>query len=197
VTDYIGLYQQMHAAGPYGDSSIQVAPYLIPHIRQLRPRSVIDYGCGQSALPDLIEASGVPTVQRYDPAIATFSNRPTGPFDLLICIDVLEHVPEPMLDDVLTDMAQLARNAMLIIDTKPAKQYLPNGENAHCTVHPPGWWRERLAKHYSYLEPFVAKRDRARFKTWPTPLISHPLILYRTLLLRQQRRLAKKRTKHG
>jgi hypothetical protein len=188
----IDQYRQMHAAGRYGASSVNTAPYIIPHIRQLRPASVIDYGCGQSALPDMIQDSGVPTVHRYDPAIPAYAERPAA-CDLLVCIDVLEHVPEPALDVVLSDMAGLARHALLIIDIEPAPQFLPNGENAHCTVRPPEWWRALLARHYGCLEPFFSKPlARARFKTWPTPVYSYPLIFVHRLILRQRRRQAKK-----
>lgn len=160
---HLDQYRQMHASGTYGASSARVAPFLIPHIRTLKPASILDYGCGQSVLPDLIGAD------RYDPAIPAYSERPAKVFDLLVSVDVLEHIPMSELDGVLSDMRGLARNAMLIIDTKPARQFLPNGENAHAIVEQPEWWRERLQRHWQYLEPFHSKpADRARFKTWPT-----------------------------
>ena len=28
----------------------------------------------------------------------------------------------------------------------PARQILPNGENAHCTLKPKQWWRYRIAE---------------------------------------------------
>src|SRR5262245_55938455 len=198
---YIDQHRQMHDAGRYGASSVNIAPYIIPHIRQLCPASVIDFGCGQSALPDMIQESGVPTVRRYDPALPAYAERPSAKSDLLVCVDVLEHVPDASLDDVLSDMASLARNALLIIDIEPARQFLPNGENAHCTVRPPEWWREELARHWGYLEPFYLRQriPRAKFKTWPTPILSYPSIAAHRTILRLARlpqRLAKRRLKH-
>ena len=193
---HIDQYQQMHAAEEYGNSSARYAPFLIPHIRQLKPKSVIDYGCGQSALPDLIKAAGVPYVHRYEPAIAAFAARPDRTFDLLLCTDVLEHVPEDELDSVVEDMRSLARNAMLIVDTKPARQFLPNGDNAHATIRPIAWWQQRLARHYELLEPFLAKPlNRARFKTWRTPLLAKPLLWVQASYLDAGRRLRKHQLK--
>ncbi len=33
------------------------------------------------------------------------------------------------------------------IATSPAEAVLPNGDNAHCTVEPIGWWEEMVHKH--------------------------------------------------
>lgn len=169
MTDLIDQYRELHRTRVYGASSARFAPYLFPHIQDLAPHSVVDFGCGQSVLPDLVKASGVPDVTRYDPAVPAYAKRPGGPFDLLISVDVLEHIPEADLDGVLADMASLAPHAMLIIDIKPAKNMLPNGDNAHATIKPPEWWAQKLRPHYPYLETFYAYPSRrARFKTWRT-----------------------------
>ncbi len=130
-------YRLLHAAAPgYGSTSVKRAPYILPYIHTLAPRSVIDFGCGQSALADIIAAAGVPQVVRYDPAIASYASPPAGRFDLLVNIDVLEHVEERELDLLLAHMASLSDKALIIIDTRPAKTILPNGQNAHVTLRP-------------------------------------------------------------
>lgn len=186
----IDQYRTLHATKAYGATSARKAHYMIPHIRLLKPQSVIDYGCGQSALADMIRSSGIPDVCRYDPAIQAFAARPDMTFDLLISVDVLEHVPEIELDDVLADMRAMATHSMLIIDTKPAKTILPNGENAHATIKPPQWWKDRLSRHYDFLETFYfpAKRARACFKTWSTPLAYRPLLWVESQYLRMRQR---------
>lgn len=192
----IDQYRQMHVVSTYGNSSIRTAPYLIPQIRFLRPSSVIDYGCGQSALPDAIKAAGVDYVYRYDPAVPAYAQRPDRVFDLLICVDVLEHVPEPELSSVLSDIRSLAHNAMLIIDTKPARQFLPNGRNAHATVRPIAWWRDLVALHFPYTEAFFSRpRDRACIKTWRTPAVWRPWLRTQSGWLEMQRRTRKRRMK--
>jgi hypothetical protein len=189
----IDQYRELHASKIYGASSAKVASFLIPHLRLLRPHSLIDYGCGQSVLPEILKATGISTVYRYDPAIPAYAERPTRTFDVLISVDVLEHIPERDLEAVLADMRSFAPHAMLIIDIRPAAQILPNGQNAHAIVESPEWWRERLSRHYEYLEPFSSKpRERARFKTWPTPAIQKPLISAQTAVLRLRRHYARR-----
>jgi hypothetical protein len=163
----IEQYRQVHATSAYGQSSVKRAPYVLAHIRASKPDSVIDYGCGQSTLPDLIRGSGVATVVRYDPAIPAYAQKPHERFDLLISIDVLEHIPEEELEQVLQDMKALSNKALIMIDHRPAKFILPNGQNAHATVKTADWWHERLRKIYPIVERIPSVRRRpASFRTW-------------------------------
>lgn len=165
---YLDQYRIVHAAGSdYGSTSIKRAPYILPHVRALKPRSVIDYGCGTSELWSMIKDCGVPLVHRYDPGIPSLSERP-APADLLVNVDVLEHIPEHDLDRVISDMASLASRAVIIVDHHKAKTILPDGSNAHATIRPADWWHERLAKHYPHVERINGVRRRpASFRTWP------------------------------
>jgi hypothetical protein len=64
-------------------------------------------------------------------------------------------------------MASLCWNAIIIIDTKKAAAILPDGRNAHVTVRPHTWWRERLLPFFPTLYPIkTARRSGAGFKTW-------------------------------
>jgi hypothetical protein len=166
-SDLIEQYRQIHAAGAYGESSVKNLRFLRPEIALLKPRSIIDYGCGQSRFLDELKPSHDVELIRYDPAIPQFSRKPNIPADLLINIDVLEHIEEGDLDDVMDDLASLSRNAIIIVDTKPAATFLPDGRNAHVTIRPQAWWRDRLLKHFPTLHPVVTvRRSRAGFKTW-------------------------------
>jgi hypothetical protein len=189
---YIDQYRQLHSAENYGATSHKKAPFIVPHIRVLAPRSVIDYGCGQSTLPELIEAAGAETVRRYDPAIPAYSKRPEPGYDLLVSVDVLEHIPESALDDVLSDMRSLAKHALLIIDTEEAVKVLPNGENAHATLKPHRWWRRKLAEHFGPMHQFhCIPLTRACFKTWHTPLLRHAAITSVGIAGAARRRIAR------
>jgi hypothetical protein len=166
--ELIAQYRHMHATSVYGDTSVKNLRFLRPEIKLLRPRSILDYGCGQSRLLDRLEL-GYPTeLIRYDPAIPPYSRKPVRPADLLINVDVLEHIEERDLDDVISEMVSLCRHAIIIIDTKPASTILPDGRNAHVTIRPHAWWRERLSRHFPALYPqATARTSRAGFKTWP------------------------------
>jgi hypothetical protein len=137
----------------------------------LKPELVLDYGCGQSKLFELIEKAGF-RVARYDPAIPDLNKVPEGKYDLITCIDVMEHIPESHIEDVMDHISELSNNVIFIIDTIPAKNILPDGRNAHVTVKDATWWRERLRKHFpTVAEINVRPRWRAAFRTWPI----HPL----------------------
>lgn len=165
--DLIEQYRQVHAAGRYGATSVKNLRFLRPEIRLLRPKSILDYGCGQSPLLDSLELGYPVELLRYDPAIPAFATPPAEVADLLINVDVLEHIPESSLDKVVGHMASLCRNAIIIVDTEPAGTTLPNGENAHCTLHPPAWWHEYLQRFFPLLVPIrVKRRRRAAFRTW-------------------------------
>lgn len=163
----IEQYRVIHSREAYGNTSVKNLPYFLPLIDELKPKSIIDFGCGQSTLADeLSAASGAPAT-RYDPAISQFSVKPEGTFDLLVNVDVLEHVPEEDLDPIIEQMAAFARNAIIVIDTGPAVLILPDGRNAHVTQHDQDWWAEKLGVHFPYLEPIrVRSKRRAAFKTW-------------------------------
>ena len=167
MSAYLEQYRLLHEQRvDYGSTSTKRAPYILPHVRALKPQTVIDYGAGTSALWALIEDCGVGHVWRYDPGIPKLSRRPK-PAELLVSIDMLEHVPIDELDGVISDMASLSKRAVIIIDGHLAKTILPNGDNAHATVRPAVWWHERLRRHYPYVERIWGVRRRpASFRTW-------------------------------
>jgi hypothetical protein len=165
--DLIDFYRGKHATEAYGDTSVKYLRFLRPEIALLGPASVIDYGCGQSRLLDILARDLGFRGIRYDPAIPAFAERPREPADLLICIDVLEHIAEADLDATIADLRALGREAIVVVDTKPAVQKLPDGRNAHVSLHPHGWWRERLGRHFGALVPIrCPRRSRAGFRTF-------------------------------
>lgn len=165
--ELIEHYRQIHKTSAYGTTSVKNLRFLRPEIVLLRPQTILDYGCGQSQLLDLLALGYPAMLARYDPAIPAFSDRPREVFDLLINVDVLEHIEECDLDDVIAEMRALCRNAIIIVDTRPASKLLPDGRNAHVTIRPHAWWKDRLSRHFRHLERVTtARRSRAGFRTW-------------------------------
>ncbi|MEZ5924503.1 MAG: hypothetical protein R3D57_08960 [Hyphomicrobiaceae bacterium] len=183
-TQLIDYYRSTHARRVYGTSSVKYLRFLRPWIGLIQPGSVLDYGCGQSRLIDVLGLAEGVQRWRYDPAIPGYATRPAEAADLLINIDVLEHIEEPDLDGVLADMAALGRRALIVIDTVPAKHRLPDGRNAHVTLKSHDWWRERLLRHYPEVEAMpTPRRSRAGFKTWVST--APEWMRYRHLRLRE------------
>ncbi len=163
----IDQYKVIHAQQAYGNTSGKNVPYVRPWLRQLRPRTVLDYGCGQSDLEKDFVPVGVKTFVKYDPAIPHLSEKPHGTFDCLLCTDVLEHIEERDLPAVIGEIRRYAPHAVLIVDTVLARQKLPDGRNAHVTVKSKKWWQAEFQKHYDVVVPIrVRSRRRAAFVTW-------------------------------
>ena len=97
----------------------------------------------------------------YDPAVPEFAAPLFGQFDGVICTDVLEHVPEDELPDVIGDLVRLSRMWCFVsVCCRPARpnKNLPGGRNAHVTIRPQEWWLERLLEAFqgSAAEVIVA-----------------------------------------
>lgn len=139
-------------------------------IDQLGAKTVLDYGSGKGLqygelsgplgrlgkrtqrlvshigqCPSIPSYWGVEPPACYDPAYPPFSALPAGRFDGVICTDVLEHCPEEDLDWILEELWSYAKKFLYAsIACQEAVKRLPNGENAHCTVRSPEWWRKRI-----------------------------------------------------
>lgn len=167
-TDLIDYYAETHKNRVYGTSSVKNLRFLRPEIAVLHPGSILDYGCGQSIFLDCLALGYDVELHRYDPAIPAYAALPEDKVDLLISIDVLEHIEDAELDPTLSAMRAACRDAIIVIDTKAANHTLPDGRNAHVSLHSRDWWRERLIRHFDHLEPVKsARRSRAAFRTWP------------------------------
>ena len=160
----VAQYRQMHeTAPPYMFAGRQV----FSHIHEIRrlvtatgTSSLLDYGSGKGAVYQgspvttvdgrnltVADAIGVATVTCYDPGVPAHDQLPADRFDGVICLDVLEHIPDPDIAWVLREIFTFARRfAYMTIACRPAKKSLPDGSNAHETVRPPEWWSEILER---------------------------------------------------
>lgn len=134
----------------YPGNSLQIHVRTIHNlITETSSRSLLDYGCGKGyqytkEMMHVHHFCGImPSL--YDPAVETHNVLPEGKFDGVISTDVMEHIPEHELDDVLKQIYNKANKFVYLgICTVPAKAILPNGENAHCTVKPIEWWINKI-----------------------------------------------------
>jgi hypothetical protein len=64
-------------------------------------------------------------------------------FDVTCCADVMEHVPEEFVPQVLTEIGNYTKEdgAMIFsISSNPAKKMFKDGENLHATIKDLNWW---------------------------------------------------------
>ena len=133
---------------------LNVAQYEKP-IRKLIQRTgaktLLDYGSGlghQYSQKGIHKRWGVAEPTCYDPAVTKFSKKPEGVFDGVICSDVLEHVPEPLVDALIEELFSYSTKFVWAsVCARPAKKTFPDGRNMHVTLHPLTWWQLKFFKH--------------------------------------------------
>lgn len=169
-TRNLDQYAQLHGTMRYGATGRNKLKMVEPWIQIARPRSILDYGAGQSRMVEEIRSPGLAVRDRYDPAIPEIALAPRQRYDLVTCIDVLEHLDESEVAAVVADVAAFGDKALFVVDTKKAGTILPNGENAHATVRPGEWWLDRIRLNFPKAEMMPAPRGRVVLKTWPSTL---------------------------
>lgn len=154
------LYRQTHESRPdifRGNSINTYRNNLKQLIQNSNIKTCLDYGCG-NAEPwkrGLKSELGLQKLFLYDPGTKEYRARLERTVDLVTVIDVLEHVPENCVDEVLFDISNYANKAIFLsISTKPASKKLVDGSNAHATVKPEEWWREKINKINKYTIAF-------------------------------------------
>lgn len=185
----IEMYRNLHA---HGEPELGRAPEhtvdgrsLLPYGGQIKAlidahdaRTLLDYGSGkgrqygpfQITMDDGVQYSSIPefwnltNIVCYDPAHDPIDRLPDGPFDGVICTDVLEHCPEEDLRWITDELFSMAgKFVFCTVALYPAQKSLPNGENAHCTLKSAAWWQSLVAsvavRHASIRYRFLLQRS--------------------------------------
>lgn len=166
--ELIELYKTMHEEGSQatnrppektfnGKSLTEHTDRIAQMIDETGAQTLLDYGSGKGKFYapypgepagsryKSMKAWGKTHVTCYDPGYEPFSGPIDPAYDGVICTDVLEHITEEDLPWVLDKLFSHARCFVYTVAAcYPAKKHLPNGQNAHCTVQPPSWWREQM-----------------------------------------------------
>lgn len=142
---------RLHEVDPTFGAEGHAWGYLVAGIAYVEDcETILDYGCGKGSLA---EAVG-PAVFEYDPAIPGKDEPPIS-CGLVACLDVLEHVELACLDDVLNDLARLARKKLfVVISTKRSKRLLSDGRDSHLIVRNGEDWRATFE-----AKGFTVKRE--------------------------------------
>jgi 2-polyprenyl-3-methyl-5-hydroxy-6-metoxy-1,4-benzoquinol methylase len=155
MTDrYKRSQRRLHKNPRYGAASKKFAPLVAEVIERCKPASILDYGAGKCALRAALGAQIEGLVfKEYDPALGKLARMPGGEFDLVCCIDVLEHIEPACLGEVLASIkSKTGQVAFMTIHTGPAGKYLDDGRNAHLIQKPTEWWRDVLTKFFGDVQ---------------------------------------------
>jgi hypothetical protein len=123
-------------------------------IRTLKPRTVLDYGCGKGLGADNL-VFNYPDLQvtKYDPFVPEYAGAPQGQFDMVICYNVLQVIESQYLDQVIEDCVRLSTQHVLFNILYHDKS-LKNLD----------WWAKKLSRHPVIDQgSSVAKKSHDRF----------------------------------
>ena len=146
---YLKEQVKLHENPVYGVASVGFASRVAHLINHLSPKTLTDYGAGKKYLKKALDHLGVTNYryQPFDPAFPIYGEALEA--DLVCCIDVLEHVEPPFLDNVLLDLVRVTKMAGFItVHTGPAQKHLSDGRNAHLIQKPLSWWLPKLKQFF-------------------------------------------------
>lgn len=129
----IDQYKELHTRF-YGASAWLYLEEIAKQVFALKPRSILDFGCGRSDLVAHFWRDGKRKIAKYDPAIPEIRRLPRERFDLVICCDVMEHILMADVERVFADIKSISSNVIFTISLRPARAHLPDGRNAHVTL---------------------------------------------------------------
>jgi hypothetical protein len=164
----ISQYREMAADGVHfpGFAILSHKDEIRHLVRKYKAVTLLDYGCGrgeQYKAPHRLHRHwGMQWwhVKLYDPAFPAHDERPYGKHDIVLCSDVLEHVPESELEQVIGDLFLFADKAIWAsVCCRPAKKTFPGTDvNLHVTLKPMVWWEQRFTEMRSSMgleTPFI------------------------------------------
>ena len=96
------LHEELHKKGVFlGNSIKDHLNNIIELVDIYNVKSVCDYGCGKAHCwikTNLKETLGLDEVILYDPCYEIYKKFPDKKVDMIICTDVMEHIPEDSVD---------------------------------------------------------------------------------------------------
>lgn len=133
---------------------------------QIPVRRILDAGCGIGLLrkpfADLLPRARYTGLEFSDYLCATYGweqgsiadYSAPAPFDLVICYDVLQYLPDRDAARALANLARLTR-AVVYVSALTREDWLHNCDRSRTdrAVHlrPGAWYRSRLRRHFRYL----------------------------------------------
>lgn len=143
---YVDEQKRLHAAEEAYGSRGYYWGYMAAGIARIENcHSVLDYGCGKGTLGNTLRGAGI-DCREYDPGVPG-KEVPPEPADLVVSVDVMEHIEPDLLNNVLDDLVRLTNKVLFVaISTRLSGRTMSDGRNTHLIVKGDGWWRRKLEK---------------------------------------------------
>ena len=137
----------------------------------LRPSAVLDVGCAVGMLVEALRTRGVdargidisswaieqvPAALRPFCTVGSLTEDIHGHYDLITCIEVMEHVPASLADE---SIANLCRHAEMVLFSSTPDDF---DEPTHLNVEPSSYWAQLFLRHgfvrdFEYDATFLAR----------------------------------------
>ena len=201
-------YYYAHSCGrPYARDAewLRFFGTVADRIAESKPARVLDAGCAMGLLVEALVERGIDAhgidisdyaISQAAPAIrdrvrvGSLTTPLDGRYDLIVCIEVLEHMPPA---DARVALASLCRHADDIIFSSSPTDF---GETTHVNVQPPEAWAEAFAREgllrdldydASYITPW-AVRYRRRSESIPRVVREYERVTARLMIERNELR---------
>lgn len=186
---YVRAYQGKKYAQGAGMQAYKNRGRIEHEIVECDASSGTDFGCGNGRGALILADAGLNPVYFYDfmgpeyldPEVAKLLSKefqygqfslwdpalPAHKTDYNLCTDVMEHIPEPFVEQVLaairarTNTATFFRIAMFPCSPRKIERH---GGALHVTVKPEQWWLERLLKHFDRVDSAVETKHSNPYK---------------------------------
>ena len=176
----LNLYKKMHVDGTVFDDAQNTfdgksLKFFFHPIKQIidstKSTSLIDFGCGKAKYyfenikinnTDYKNIAHFWKIQKYflyDPGVKNFSQYPSEKADGVICIDVVEHIPEQDVIKFIDAIFKLAKKFIfVVIACYSAKKTLPDGRNVHLCIKTTDEWKKIILDirvKYPHVSPYI------------------------------------------
>ena len=124
---------------------------------------VADIGCGRGIFFDKLQKKGLQVIgmdpsmvivnSRKSPFIVqgTCDNTPFANdlFDVVFCLDVLEHIPEKLISDSLRELYRISKKYLII--SAASHEDIVENLKVHVSVKPYPEWEKIISKHFKII----------------------------------------------
>jgi hypothetical protein len=137
-----------HSGSKWGSTGARYSGSALAAVLESRPyvETALDYGCGKGTISQtFLDLEW----DEYDPGIPEKSEKPDGQYDLVTCTDVMEHVEEAFVDDVIKELGAYTKKVLFVdiacyLTGKTFAEGPYKGEDLHITILDPNVWIERF-----------------------------------------------------
>lgn len=111
--------------------------------------TLLDYGCGSNlSLTKTLKPKRPFTYHGYDIGVPKYADPPV-PAQMVVCIDVLEHIEPECLESVMDHLEELTEVVLFAtVHMGPSTKVMDDGRNAHLIQQPMAWWLPKFSDRF-------------------------------------------------